>query len=296
MQSFHWCFTHNNPRDIKIPGTWPGTKYVVWQLEKGENLTPHLQGYVSFARKKTLAGLKKKVHAEIHWEIAKGSAEQNTKYCTKEEGRVEGPWFKGAITQGKRTDLGELKKLLDSGASLSVISRAHIGNWIRYSKGIRDYIFVNQIHRSHDETTYGLVLYGAPGTGKSFAAATLAGTDCYVKPANKWWSDYTQQKVVICEEFYGYLSPHMVLRLLDHGPLILETKGGHTKFNSKEVIFTCNDHPSTWWPNATISNDVRQALARRFKYFMRFSSPGVFTFEKPNFIGRPMNYAMFGNE
>lgn len=293
-RSKHWCFTINNPPENNIPGTWSNIKYAVWQLEKGESLTPHLQGYVSFTNEPARKSLQKMAPG-THWTVALGTAKQNTVYCTKKDTRVEGPWFKGAMAQGKRTDMDRLKKDVLSGMSLAKLATQHFTSMVRYSKGIQYIRWLRQIHRSHDETTYGLVLYGAPGTGKSYTAAALAGPNVYVKPAGKWWDGYEQQKVVILEEFYGFLSPHTVQRLLDHGPLNLEIKGGHVKFNSREVIFTCNDHPSTWWPNATISNDVRQALGRRFKYFMYFPSPGRHEFEEPNFFGRPQNYAMFGN-
>lgn len=283
MQSYHWCFTLNNPSKNDIPQEWSDTKYVVWQLEQGESETPHLQGYVSFLKKTTLGGLKKKVNAEAHWEIAIGSAKQNTTYCTKPEGRIEGPWSKGGMLQGRRTDIQRLKKKLDAGTTLAKVSGQFFGNWLRYSKGIREYIFVNQRPRSPDETTYGLVLYGETGCGKTKSAQALAGDKAYWKPANKWWSGYSQQRVVVCDEFYGYLTPHTIQALLNHGPLIVETKGGHAQFNSKEVIFTCNNHPSTWWPNANLSLMVKKSLERRFKYFMHFTAPGVFEIEKPRF-------------
>jgi len=48
---------------------------MVLQLERGENSTPHLQGYVVVKQPKTLVAMKK-IHATAHWENRKGSHEQ----------------------------------------------------------------------------------------------------------------------------------------------------------------------------------------------------------------------------
>ncbi len=277
----HWCFTINHPTDADNPHDWEGAKYIVWQLELGESKTLHHQGYVSWNTRKSLMGVKK-VNARAHWEPAKGSAKQNTVYCTKEEGRVEGPWTLGEMTQGTRTDMGELKLTLDAGASILEVSQLHFSNFIRYKSGIKEYIFVNQEHRGEEETR-GICLYGPTGSGKTTLARRMAGESVYWKAANKWWTGYTQQETVVLDEFYGYLAPHNIQRLLNHSPLIVETKGGHAKFNSKLCIFTSNHHPSEWWPNANISVAVKKSLERRFIKFVHCKSIEEHIEEKPKF-------------
>lgn len=44
----------------------------------------HLQGYLSLKKAIRLGGLKKKYSSTAHWERARGSDEDNTKYCSKE--------------------------------------------------------------------------------------------------------------------------------------------------------------------------------------------------------------------
>ena len=36
-------FTINNPEDAQLPRTWEGVQYAIWQVEKGEAGTVHLQ-------------------------------------------------------------------------------------------------------------------------------------------------------------------------------------------------------------------------------------------------------------
>lgn len=71
----YWMFTINNPTNIGIPRTWQGTDYCCWQLEKGEQGTPHLQGYVAWPKPRRLSELKK-VHSTAHWEPRLGDHQQ----------------------------------------------------------------------------------------------------------------------------------------------------------------------------------------------------------------------------
>lgn len=57
--------------------------YHVYGIEKGNNGTPHLQGYVEFENKKSLAQLKEAC-PRAHWEPARGNPKQASDYCKKE--------------------------------------------------------------------------------------------------------------------------------------------------------------------------------------------------------------------
>lgn len=53
------------------------------------------------------------IGARAHIERSKGTVGQNKKYCTKEEGRISGPWefgIENVAAQGKRNDLHEFVK------------------------------------------------------------------------------------------------------------------------------------------------------------------------------------------
>lgn len=81
-----WCFTLNNWTKEELAllvakFQFQQDKYIIGQ-EKGEEGTPHLQGYVHFKVKcRPLSlGLTKR----IHWEKCKGSELQNIEYCSKD--------------------------------------------------------------------------------------------------------------------------------------------------------------------------------------------------------------------
>ena len=82
-----FCFTYNNPaltkeefgeklREYK-------TKYLVIGRENAPTTgTEHLQGYVYWEGAKKLLQVTSKFPG-VHWETAKGTAEQNRTYCMK---------------------------------------------------------------------------------------------------------------------------------------------------------------------------------------------------------------------
>jgi len=81
-----WCFTLNNPRQRDHERIRALTyNYLVYQLEVGENGTPHFQGFIQFPTGKRLSQLKKIISKKIHWEPRRGSAYQAAHYCKKPE-------------------------------------------------------------------------------------------------------------------------------------------------------------------------------------------------------------------
>lgn len=96
-RSRKWCFTINNPTEVDLSHlsqALRGARLWVYQKEAGAEGTPHIQGFGEWKeamRFETLQSILKRAHLEV----TKGTAEQNLIYCTKEEGRLEGPWKGG---------------------------------------------------------------------------------------------------------------------------------------------------------------------------------------------------------
>lgn len=91
-----WCFTFNNysEKDVNelvpkmtiyakklIIGKETGDSKFWWEDATDSKGTPHLQGYVEFKKK---CRPKKGFDERIHWEKARGNAQQNHAYCEKE--------------------------------------------------------------------------------------------------------------------------------------------------------------------------------------------------------------------
>jgi len=110
--SNRYCFTLNNPTEIPLPEPPVRISYLVYQLETGEAGTPHLQGYLEVSGSRMAFTTIQRQYpclSRARLARARGSAEQNRIYCTKEP-RLDGPWTTGtpapdAPGSGHRSDL-----------------------------------------------------------------------------------------------------------------------------------------------------------------------------------------------
>lgn len=84
-----WCWTYNNfsKEDIEDVKKWCGINCKKWVFgeEIGEEGTPHLQGYFVMEKGIRITGFKKiLVLCKFHFEVVKGTEEENIDYCTKD--------------------------------------------------------------------------------------------------------------------------------------------------------------------------------------------------------------------
>lgn len=259
-----WCFTLNNPDEHgPLPETWPDIKFMVFQSEKGEQDTVHLQGYVEFTTAKRVQTLKN-INKYVHWEVRRGSRQQAIEYCMKLDTRLENteptvigdmPSFDNPSDKKEKTSL-LVKRMIDDGASDKAIADEYFGYYIQSYRGLGQYRLLNS--RERDYKTIVTVIYGPTGTGKSmWCDKNLLHP--YWKVKGKWWDNYCQQDVVILDEFYGWVAYDEMLRLLDRYPFLVEAKGKTIQFNSKLIFITSNKEPKDWYPNMP---DISHLLRR----------------------------------
>lgn len=113
-KSRNWLCTLNNPEVaaqdyLEAWFTKAKAKYVVGQLEKGEEGTPHIQYFLNFKEPVRLAQLKKHC-TRSHFEEVKINNGAHT-YCMKEDTRLEGPFEFGEkpVQRNSKTDWEEVK-------------------------------------------------------------------------------------------------------------------------------------------------------------------------------------------
>jgi len=105
--SKHWVFTLNNYTALEYDSMvafseTPECEYIVIGKEMGDNGTPHLQGYVCFTNRKTLASVKRLLSDRAHLETMRGKPMEASTYCKK-----DGDYYEfGSLPagRGKRTD------------------------------------------------------------------------------------------------------------------------------------------------------------------------------------------------
>jgi len=264
-----FVFTWNNPPykahqegDVESPDWqdppygWPAIKYAVWQYEIGEEKgTPHYQGYVVLAKPARITWLFSNMPTGIHWLIRKGTHEEARDYAKKSDTRADGPWeFGEEPKQGKRSDLAEVAEYIKT-HTMKEVAETYPGVYIQYNRGLTSYRNVIKFTERQvgDEHKTKLVVYwGVHGSGKSHLAKTLYPNHyALMRPRTKdggcWWDGYEQQDYVFIDEFFGWMPPDLLCRLVDDGKAQVETKFGTIPFNSKTIVITSNKDPWYWW-------------------------------------------------
>ncbi len=269
-RSRRWCFTLNNPvrpptmgarQDDPFRWAVQSRRYLVYQYEEGESGTPHFQGFFVFHQSKSLEYLKLRVHDRAHWEPMRSSIAVNYKYCTKDEGRLDGPWTYGhRPNPGKRNDLVDVCDGIINGDTMKSLALAYPSTYVKYPRGLH---LLQTISRPKERGVPSIFVYSGPsGVGKTRLVHEVF-PEAYWKPKNKWWDGYDGEDVVVLDEFYSWLSLDLLLRLLDRYPLYCEIKGGTVRMVATVFIFTSNIPVSEWYSQLPMNR--KQPLYRRMQ-------------------------------
>lgn len=217
--------------------------------------------------------------------VAKGTAKENFKYCTKDESRVGGPYTFGMfpdVGQGERKDIHALRDAALTGRSfIDCASDDTLLPTLARSMRFFERMEADSKARFTDRTPpYTIFHYGPAGTGKTHCAcAGIEPADLFMFDGG-FWDGYTGQSNVVLDEFGGHTLPPLALnRLLDKYPYTLNIKGRSAPCRAEHIHITANYLPNTWWSDKTRFN--WEALARRiqechhhhhYKQFTRYVS------------------------
>lgn len=138
----NWCFTLNNystDEQLSITALYPEKVcYLLFGRETGEEGTPHLQGYFKATSQVRLSAIKKWI-PRAHFEVAKGTPQQNYEYCTKESDFEEFGTL--PAKKGTRNDLQDFKDAVQGGMlSLKELREEHSDVLAKYPRYAREYL------------------------------------------------------------------------------------------------------------------------------------------------------------
>lgn len=270
QKSTNWCFTVNNYREEDVAAIDAlQCRYIIYGKEgKGEGKTPHLQGYIKWLHAKTFNATKSQFKTcNPHVEKANDPVAA-MEYCKK-----EGDFKERGVPPMRPTEQGHHGKeggeaekrrwelALDEARTEGEVTDAQIQ--FTHCRTV-DYIYNRELSKRQlvDSTEKNEWYYGATGTGKSRKART-ENPEAFLKMANKWWDSYSDEDVVIIEDFdkaHTVLVHHMKI-WADRYPFPAEVKGGSRKIRPKKIIVTSNYHPRDIWSD---DSDL-QPILRRFK-------------------------------
>lgn len=147
----NWTFTEYNLDRNIFDWEQLGVKYAFWQLEEcPRTQRKHYQGYLQCAKLMRFKAVKKLLSDTAHFEVARGTPEENEEYCSKEKSKLDGPWSFGEVTKpGQRSDLMRCIEAVKDGQSVDSLMLNSTTALI-YSKGLREVERVSKRMRAID--------------------------------------------------------------------------------------------------------------------------------------------------
>ena len=253
-------FTHNNPDEkmfaiLQDYSSW--CTFIAYQLEKGKEGTPHIQGYVELEQQKSLRSMRLQLPG-THLEPRMGSQKQAIDYCSKKDTRIDGPFQHGTPKhQGQRSDLNSIAERLRT-EEIGDLLEEFPSQCIRYYNGLRSFKEMTRSPRSSQPDVWWVS--GPTGSGKSRFASEQKGSQYWKPLPSKWWCGYTQQDIIILDDMRkDCFKFHELLRLFDRYPLKCEIKGGMVDINSPTIIVTSCHKPEDFYETR---EDIGQLLRR----------------------------------
>lgn len=257
-----WFGTINNPKKdstlsrLKEDATLPeGVSYIAFQLEKGEEGTPHYQVYIELVTGRHIAWLHTNIERAARWAPRLGTAVQASLYCTKDDTRVEGPWIIGKISKGagSRTDIVDFKDAIRSGKRKRDLWETHTVQMCKYRHMYDEYRRCHRPVRTVDLTV--ALLVGDTGTGKTYTVydnwlKTESFWTLPLSARSMWFDGYDGEKNVLLDDFAGKRSKvplHILLQLLHEYVPQVEVKGSFVWWHLENIAITSNFHPREWY-------------------------------------------------
>jgi len=271
------------------PPTWDETKmtYLCYQKEFCPTTNKeHWQVYVEFKDSYAIKYCQKYLNSpNCHIEKRQGTPYEARDYCKgdkKNNGNFLENSFKefGDINKcplttkkkGERSDLKKNIEIIKNGGNLKDIDSEMV---IKYSKGFKDLINIRDIETEKHKTFKNVdvyILYGCAGSGKTRAVYEKEKTENIYKLEKTkneiYFNNYNNEKILLIDDFYGWIPWSYLLQLLDGYPQQLNVKYG-TAFKNWDKVYITSNEPYENWYNKTDTDLL--PLTRRITYISEFN-------------------------
>lgn len=203
--------------------------------------TPHLQCYFHMKEGKTFSAVLRHMDCN-HLEVAKGTADDNFVYCSKDKDFCEwGTRPKNAIKQCRLNNDDyaaciEFAKANDMKSIEDNYPKLYVVHYSTFNRIVMD----NMKSPQPLDDVCGEWWWGPPGTGKSHKAFHMG---CYDKEPNKWFGGYHDPDPIVIQDLDHDNAKWMGYHLkkwADKYPFTAETKGKQVSIRPVKVIVTSN--------------------------------------------------------
>ena len=287
-RAFNWCCTWNNP-DMTCDEFFEFLKtafgedisYFTFQLEQGENETPHFKFYLEFNRALYFTQIQEKLPRGTHIEQRRSTRERAKKYCQKDDTRTSDKFYEYGNfgSQGKRTDIDDIIECVKDGMTDSEIMQLYPNAFFHHQKkidSIRELIRYEQFSDVERDIKVHYIT-GDTGGGKTWFITQKHGyknvhiIDNYKNP----WDRYKGQDVVVFEEFHGqHVMITELLRWLDIYPVGLPCRYMDKQACYTTIYITSNEPLDKLYPNVKAEKPKTwNALMRRIHNVYYFDNP-----------------------
>lgn len=279
-----WCFTANLPDDQEITlleGNIPQTDYCCYQYEQVSHR--HIQGYVYFRNPRFFNAVRMIIKnwcgVYAHLAIARGTAQQNKEYCSKEESRIPGttPQEHGVMPKEKGKGgydiLGAWKKFKEEGITEDLMQEFpnETTQYGRRFMEIQEQISgAHWKHRTGYHQKQVIVLWGDSRTGKTREAIEHGAIKA--KYASRYtWGHYRGEPVVCFDEFNGQIPIEEILELTDgYATTVQIPFMGNKPWIPNTIYFCSNVEYTRWWkqcePEQLVAFWNRVTVCIRFRF------------------------------
>lgn len=292
-----WCFTCY---DLNKYDEWKTMElksivYMCYQEECCPSTGKlHLQGYLEYKNETTMMKIKKCLNSnEVHLEPRKGTKLEAKNYCCKSETKTKefvelGDNTIFESTQGTRNDIKDLYELIKDGKTDYELQEFNPSAYGKYYKGLermRNNLLSKDCGKFENINVN--IIYGKAGCGKTSYIYEKHGQDnCFKLEKgngdNIWFDGYKGEKVLIIDDFYGWIKYSKMLNFLDGYKMRLEIKGGVTYSNWNHIYITSNESPDKWYKQG-----LTPALKRRINTVFNMKEIGKLFVETKKFEIKP---------
>lgn len=301
-----WCFTINHPQPYHVKHLWNlDYGYIAWQVEVGEEGTPHIQGFVQFREKQRLTAIIEMMvggdeqQNSGHWSKRRGTPEEASHYCLKPVERACGApltdgcqckhckglerfdnvsFEEGSMSMDPQTELKTVCSVLKAKGLTHTIERFP-SVYVKFNHGIDK--LSNRYTQRRDFKTQVTVLWGVPGSGKTRYAMEAFPSPYKLcvsggKGQTDFFGDYhpDHHQTVVVDDFYGNWRYTTFLQVADRYATEVHTKGGFLQFLGSHLVITSNVTPHEWYPNVLAHPDRVESFDRRLDNIIRFHKLG----------------------
>lgn len=256
------CATEYAPKQRWV-AEW-GVIYICYQMEKGEETGfEHFQIFLVTKKSEDRTWVKqwigtKKCHVKFCDYPAKARL-----YCLKDETRLDGPWEYGIWKppkerkdQGHRSDLDALYNGIKEGKSDELLVEEMPSVYMRNFRAVDRVRSILDKKRSRCFRKVKVtVIIGEGGIGKTSLITKLHGYENIhilerpVTYQNIWFDGYDNERILLIDDFYGWVPWAFLLRILDGHPIRLDVRGAHKYAFFTHVYITSNRTPQSWYPS-----------------------------------------------